>query len=197
MAWIWILIGAFVYTGLHSILAAPRIKQILMSVFGAWYRLVFNAFAIISLVPLLFMVLLLPDSLLYQVPWPWSGVMFLIQGGAALSALAALLQTGLIAFLGLDPLFGVSSKQDELLFTGGFYRWVRHPLYFFSLILLWATPRMTVNLFVLYLVFSSYLIWGTLIEEQKLIKVFGKNYRYYQQQVPMLIPWRMSRWLDK
>jgi protein-S-isoprenylcysteine O-methyltransferase Ste14 len=42
------------------------------------------------------------------------------------------------------------------------------------------------------LVLSVYIIIGTLLEEQKLIREIGEPYRAYRKKVPMLIPWKKS-----
>lgn len=40
------------------------------------------------------------------------------------------------------------------------------------------------------IILSLHLIIGTLLEERKLVQELGEPYIRYQQQVPMLIPWR-------
>jgi len=44
------------------------------------------------------------------------------------------------------------------------------------------------------LILTSYLIVGTYLEEKKLVREFGENYRNYQKKVSMLIPYT---WLKK
>jgi protein-S-isoprenylcysteine O-methyltransferase Ste14 len=70
----------------------------------------------------------------------------------------------------------------------GFYCYVRHPIYSFSLLLLWLTPAMTVNLLTVYVLTTLYFYVGSLHEERRLLAEFGEAYRDYQQQVPRLIP---------
>lgn len=70
----------------------------------------------------------------------------------------------------------------------GPYRWVRHPLYFFCLLMIWSCPELTADRLLYNLLWSSWTIVGTLLEERDLVASFGKAYRDYQRRVPMLLP---------
>lgn len=75
----------------------------------------------------------------------------------------------------------------------GPYRWIRHPLYFFFLVLLWSNPEITADRLLLN---SSWTVWifvGSVLEERDLVSEFGGPYKEYQKQVPMLIPYRLPR----
>lgn len=181
------------YGVLHSVLASLALKAWARRVFGPgverWYRLVYNIIAVVTLLPLLPLLAWLPGPTLYVVPSPWRWLMV----GGQLLALAALgvslLQTGLFHFLGLAQVVAAQPGETGKLNVGGFYGWVRHPLYFFSLLLLWLTPAMTLNLLVTYLLLTLYFYVGTFFEERRLLIEFGSAYRAYQQRVPRLIPW--------
>ncbi|MCL4297807.1 MAG: isoprenylcysteine carboxylmethyltransferase family protein [Anaerolineae bacterium] len=182
------------YAVLHSLLAALPVKNRARRVFGAgverWYRLVYNIIGGATLLPLFPLLVWLPTQTLYIVPAPWS---WLMVGGQllALAGLAvALLQTGLFHFLGLAQLVADRPAESGTLNVGGFYGWVRHPLYFFSLLFLWLTPAMTANLLTVYLLFTLYFYLGSFFEERRLIAEFGSAYRDYQQRVPRLLPMR-------
>jgi protein-S-isoprenylcysteine O-methyltransferase Ste14 len=191
-----------VYAVFHSLLASSWFKGWIRRRFGPgsdrWYRLFYNIVAVITLLPLFPMLALLPDRILYIVPSPWR---WLMVGGQllALTGLGvALLQTDPWHFLGLSQLISgqpVEMESSGSLTVKGFYCWVRHPLYFFSLLFLWLTPAMTVNLLVTYLLFTLYFYIGSIHEERRLVSEFGRAYRAYQQQVPRLIPrpWRCYR----
>jgi protein-S-isoprenylcysteine O-methyltransferase Ste14 len=77
---------------------------------------------------------------------------------------------------------------DELLQTGGVYAFVRHPLYLFSLMIIWALPVMTEGLLIFNLGTTLYFIFGSLLEEKRMLRIFGDEYRAYQQRVPWLVP---------
>jgi protein-S-isoprenylcysteine O-methyltransferase Ste14 len=72
----------------------------------------------------------------------------------------------------------------------GPFRWVRHPLYACILALLWIRPEMMADGLLLATLWSGWMILGTVLEERDLVADFGDVYRRYQQQVPMLVPWR-------
>jgi protein-S-isoprenylcysteine O-methyltransferase Ste14 len=72
--------------------------------------------------------------------------------------------------------------------TGGLYHYVRHPLYTFSLLILWLSPTMTLNSFIVYLALTIYILIGIVFEERKLLREFGEEYANYRSITPMLIP---------
>lgn len=186
-----ILAAAALYGLVHSWLASLQAKALARRALGPvaerFYRLAYNAFALISLLPVLALPLLLPDQLLYSVPMPWTLVFLGIQSLAALALLVAVLQTGLASFLGLSQLFEAQPSSGGLVLNG-LYRWVRHPIYTAGLVFLWFSPRMSLNQLALYAAFSAYFVIGAIFEERKLLREHGAAYRDYQQRTPMLIP---------
>jgi protein-S-isoprenylcysteine O-methyltransferase Ste14 len=71
----------------------------------------------------------------------------------------------------------------------GPYRWVRHPFYFFTLLLIWSCPDLTTDRLVFNVLWSIWIYCGALWEERDLVADYQDQYRRYQQVVPMLIPW--------
>jgi protein-S-isoprenylcysteine O-methyltransferase Ste14 len=108
------------------------------------------------------------------------------QGLAVLLLLVSLLQTDVLSFAGLRQL--MDEETPGKLVTGGFYRLVRHPLYFFALLVLWLRPAASLNSFVLALALTGYLLVGMLFEERKLLREFGRAYAEYKSVTPMLLP---------
>lgn len=76
----------------------------------------------------------------------------------------------------------------------GPYRWVRHPLYVSVLILIWAFPELTADRLLFNILWTGWIVVGTILEETDLLADFGDVYRDYQRKVPMLIPWRVPLW---
>lgn len=72
----------------------------------------------------------------------------------------------------------------------GPYLWVRHPLYFFVLVLTWSTPYMTSDRLLFNMLWTFWIIIGSHLEEKDIVAEFGESYRDYQKTVPMLFPWR-------
>jgi protein-S-isoprenylcysteine O-methyltransferase Ste14 len=75
----------------------------------------------------------------------------------------------------------------------GPYRWVRRPLYSCILVLFWTNPELTGDRLLFNMLWSAWIYVGTILEERDLIYEFGDAYARYQQNVPMLIPWRIPR----
>lgn len=75
----------------------------------------------------------------------------------------------------------------------GAYRHVRHPFYFLCLLMIWSCPELTGDRILFNLMWTVWIVAGTVLEERDLGKMFGTAYRNYQKQVPMLVPYRFDR----
>ena len=182
-----------IYGLLHSWLASLPVKGWVQRRLGsgvyAWYRLFFNIVGGLTFLPILALVGILPDQPLYRIPFPWNLLAVLVQLAGAAIVATGVLQTGLLAFLGLDGFItGRAPGQPPRLVTGGLYCYLRHPLYAGGLLFLWALPVMTANLLAFNIGASLYLIIGALFEERKLLREYGTEYAEYRQRTPMLIP---------
>ena len=183
------------YGALHSWLASFEVKAWAEKRFGGsarrFYRLGFNALAVMALAPLPFLPSIPPDGVLYRIPFPWVGGTLLLQGLAGLGLLVGVLQTGALAFAGLrqmtQPPESLTAEGGRLV-TGGLYRWMRHPLYTFGMAFIWLTPVMTRNALFLCLGLTGYVIVGAVLEERKLARQFGQAYQDYRKATPMFIP---------
>lgn len=180
------------YGLLHSWLASLQAKALARRSLGPAvdrvYRLAYNVVAVLSLLPVLALPAVLPDQHLYTIPWPWTLLTLTIQALSLLALLVGVMQTGLWSFLGLEQLLSPAQSATSHLVVGGLYRWVRHPLYTAGMIFIWLTPLMTVNVLLLNLGLSAYLVIGAFFEERKLLREFGAAYRRYQQHTPMFLP---------
>ena len=72
--------------------------------------------------------------------------------------------------------------------VAGPYRWVRHPLYLFMILMIWSCPELTSDRLLFDLLWTVWIVIGSYLEEIDLIAEFGDAYREYQKRVPMLIP---------
>jgi protein-S-isoprenylcysteine O-methyltransferase Ste14 len=196
--WLIILAGA-AYGALHSLLAANGTKRLVARVLGQavlqrYYRLFYTVQAGVTLLPVLWLAVRLPDRTIYTIPTPWVWLTLALQAIAAAGLMGGVLQTGAFRFLGLSQLFDATPQQPadagkpERLVTSGLYRWVRHPLYTCSFVLLWLLPVLSWNSLALNLSLSAYLVTGALLEERKLVEQFGAQYEEYRRRTPMLIP---------
>lgn len=191
----WLIFAILVWGILHSLLASLGFKSFARRTLGdgfmKFYRLLYNIFAVLSFVPILYLMLSLPDRALYRVPAPWSDGMLAGQALSVLFLFIAVLQTDLLSFAGLRQL--VEAERAGPLVTSGLYQSVRHPLYTFSLLILWFSPVMTLNSFVVYLSLTVYILVGIFFEERKLLREFGQAYADYRRSTPMLLPGLRSR----
>jgi protein-S-isoprenylcysteine O-methyltransferase Ste14 len=186
----WLIFTIVLWGTIHSLLASLGFKSFLRRRLGdgfmKFYRLLYNVFALISIAPVFYLLISLPDKILYQVPVPWKYLLLAGQGISALLLLIVVLQTDLFSFAGLRQLS--QEEKPGNLVTTGFYRFVRHPLYTFSLLILWLSPSMTVNSFIVYIALTAYVLIGIIFEERKLLRDFGMDYAKYKSTTPMLLP---------
>lgn len=186
-----ILVSAILLWGIvHTILASLKFRAFLHQRLGSdvmrGYRLFYNFFALLSFLPILWLIHILPDRILYLVPMPWMFLLLAGQGLAGLCLLLAVLQTDSLSFVGLRQV--LEGEKPSVLVTDGFYRLVRHPLYLFGLLFLWLTPIMTLNLLIVYVSLTIYIFVGAYFEERKLAREFGASYLEYKSRTPMIIP---------
>jgi protein-S-isoprenylcysteine O-methyltransferase Ste14 len=186
----------------HTLLASHEAKQIAQRWLGrnvatATYRLVFNAFALITILPALYLVFRLPDQELYRFPAPWDAIALGLQVLAALGLVYSVYQMDAWFFLGVRQLgepSSIDATSTSHLVTDGLHRFVRHPLYTTSLIVLYLASPMSLNWLAFAVGCHVYFFVGSIFEERKLVREFGDAYRAYQQHVPRLLP-RPWRWL--
>ena len=65
---------------------------------------------------------------------------------------------------------------------------MRHPLYLFSLIIIWSGPVFTLDRLLHNGLWTLWVVVGATLEERDLVACFGNAYRSYQRSVPMLLP---------
>jgi len=85
---------------------------------------------------------------------------------------------------------GKDLKETPLTISGP-YRFVRHPLYFFVLLMIWSNPYLTLDRLLFNVLWTIWIYMGAFLEERDLVADFGEAYREYKRKVPMLIPWRI------
>ncbi|MEM7693707.1 MAG: hypothetical protein AAF318_04600 [Pseudomonadota bacterium] len=68
------------------------------------------------------------------------------------------------------------------------YKIVRHPMQLGIVIMLFATPHMTVGHLLFAGAMTAYVSVGLCFEERSLLRTFGARYAAYQAEVPMLFP---------
>lgn len=186
-------LGWTLFYVLHSLLAATYIKHYLQTLLGKYqpyYRLLYNAFAGIFFIALLFFQFSLPNQFVYQSPFMLKlmGILGIFLGLIIL--MLSFRNYNLSEFIGTEQLRQKESSEHSQLLTTGLNAWVRHPIYFGTLLgmLGYLLISPTIKNLIFFTCFSIYLLIGTYIEERKLLIIFGEEYRHYQHKVRMLIP---------
>jgi protein-S-isoprenylcysteine O-methyltransferase Ste14 len=194
------LLAVLLYGGLHSLLASNKVKSLAQQAFGQdfmrFYRLIYNAFAILTFLPVLAIPVIWPGLTLYQLSGFWLLLSSLGQLFAIALLIKGLMQTDVWDFLGMRQVFRGENQNDQGLVIHGLYRCIRHPLYAAGLLFIWLTPVMTTSLLVFIIGLSIYILIGSTFEDRRLQKEFGTAYQAYKAQVPRLIP-RIGKCLDQ
>jgi protein-S-isoprenylcysteine O-methyltransferase Ste14 len=176
----------------HSVFASLTLKRWLAARRPALmpiYRLAFNGFAVMAVVPIVWLLYRHPGPLL----WAWSDWAAWFANGLAVAAVAAVFASMRYydsgEFLGLRQMRAQTRtvEDQEAFHLSPFHRYVRHPWYFFSLIIVW-TRDMSAAMLVSALMITAYFIVGSMLEERKLIAYHGERYRRYRSRVPGLLP---------
>lgn len=183
---------------LHSWLAGSGIKAAVRQRIGeqayeAYYRLGYNIWSIVTLLPVVIALLLNPGRVIWQTEGFVSMLFLVVQALGLVGMLISLMQIDLLRFGGLRQVLAYWNGQrlplpDEPLQVNGVYRLVRHPLYLFSLMIIWPLNIMTEGFLAFAIGSTIYFIFGSLLEERRLLEAYGETYRLYQQQTPWLIP---------
>jgi len=184
---------------MHSLSASHSFKFKLFRLspkLKAWYRVLYNlvSLAIIGL----WWISLPQDSILYQLTGFFFFLLITLQivfAGLFLKSIFA--QNGMV-FLGVKQIQSniregklpnyLDEPQRGKLVTTGLYRYMRHPMYTFAILVLICSPVMTMNLLYSIIIFALYFWIGSYFEERNLTKRFGEDYREYQKDVPRFIP---------
>ncbi len=195
----WLMIGAMLFFSIiHSILARLPVKAWVRAHIGerahyGFYRIGYMIVSVITFLPVVAVLFFYPGTVIWSVAGGWALALRVLQLIGILGLSVSLMQIELGRFAGLaqlrayfdgDPL----PLPPEPLKIDGVYALVRHPLYFFSLLVLWFTPNMTSTGLVFVIAATAYFLIGSWFEERTMVKLFGKPYKTYQQQVPWMLP---------
>ena len=191
------------WCSLHSLLASAYVNNFVRRRVGAmycFYRLLYNLFAMVSLVvPLAFTVHLQKHSpLVFSWDGTAGGCRYLLLTVAGGLFIGGILSYDLSFFAGISQIrTGHCRLQtvDGVIFrTTGVSGLVRHPWYAGGIVLVWTFYRdLYVSSIITAVILSGYFLIGALLEERRLIIEYGESYREYCRKVSMLIPWK---WLE-
>jgi protein-S-isoprenylcysteine O-methyltransferase Ste14 len=162
--------------------------------FAPWYRLAYNGVALITALPLLWLMRAMPGPEL----WAWNGAWAWLGNG--LAAGRAVRRDAVVQGLRHER-FPRSRRagrrqgiERDVFRLSAPHRFVRHPWYSFGLVIVW-TRDMNAAMLVSALAITLYFVAGSWLEEQKLIAIHGDTYRRYRERVPGLLPlpWKYLR----
>ncbi|MCO6450251.1 MAG: isoprenylcysteine carboxylmethyltransferase family protein [Caldilineales bacterium] len=192
-----VIVGFAIWALLHSVLAMDAIKQWserrLGQMAARWYRLAYNFLAVFTFLPLLPLLALLPERTMYAIPQPWNWLFRLVQLAGAVLFIVALWQTDLAEFVGLRQVASGTTTNTAMLRVRGLQKWVRHPLYTTSLMVLWFVSVMTLSWLVACMLTTLYFYVGSIHEERRLVREFGQPYNDYRERTPRLFPYPRRR----
>lgn len=184
------------YFSVHSLLASLAVKGWVAAHWPQWmpaYRLGYNVVAVGLLAPALWLMLSI-DS-----PWLWhfDGLAGWVADGVALAAIVLFLATTRYydgaEFIGLRQWRNsVTNVEDqERLKISPFHCWVRHPWYSIAIVLIWSRD-MRLSGAISAVAITLYFLFGSRLEERKLLQYYGAAYARYRERVPGLLPrpWR-------
>jgi len=178
------------YFLIHSLLASFRVKKAFKHALPSLansYRLIYNALAVVLLIPQIYLMYAIPSTNIWQWSEEFKIVTNLLAFAAILGFVWSLKYYNNMDFLGLNQLKQSSSNSSSRFTLSPLHQYVRHPWYFFALVLIW-TRDMNAHFLISACCMTAYFIAGSIYEERKLVIEFGQVYRDYQQAVPGLIP---------
>ena len=187
------------FFALHSLLASIWIKDIVKRRFPSfvpYYRLAYNLISALLIIPIFWFVYSINATPLIV----WEGFFRAISITILIFAIAGFFWSvrcyDMAEFLGFRQFSAKdqSAEEGEVFIISPLHRFVRHPWYFLSLLILW-TRDMNLPFLLTVVVATIYFIIGSRLEERKLLYYYGKRYELYMKSVPGLLPlpWRYLR----
>jgi protein-S-isoprenylcysteine O-methyltransferase Ste14 len=190
----------FLWGAIHSLLARDPVKKIIARLVGSdLVKLVFVSVAGITQCLLLFLWRPLSGP-----HWQAQGPLYWILTCLFLASLSAVFVSSLLLdymeALGIRAVIRRMRRQEArpvTLSVRGPYAYCRHPVYLFTIFLLWLGPAMNPTKLEFSLLATIYVIAGMFLEDRDTARHLGPAYAEYRRHVPILIPrlrpWRPSR----
>lgn len=198
-----VILSMIAYGLLHSVLASHEVKSAVQSRLGdrayhGLYRVGFNLVAVATILPILWLVAAYPGERVYDLGDGWALPLLVIRVVGLVGFVVSLVQIDLWRFAGLRQLYHyVAGKElplrDEPLTTSGVYGWVRHPLYLFSLMLIWSVGSVNEAMFGLNVGITLYFLVGSYYEEKRMVQSYGADYLDYRERVACLVPFSLFK----
>ncbi len=194
--YLYAVLGWVTWCVLHSALISITVTNYMKRNLGGrfrFFRLLYNIFSLLTLVPLLYYSASIRQELIFH----WHGPLVIIQCLLIATSFFLFITGGwnysIPMFLGIRQIRtkreNWSLSEHETFVTSGIHRMIRHPWYLGGMMIVWARD-LSLSTLINNIVITSYFIIGTYLEERKLIREFGEQYREYQANVSMFFPYK-------
>lgn len=182
----------------HSLLISVRVTEFFKRTLKSrykYYRLIYNLISFLSLGWLGLYSLGFKHTLLLGWSGYWQALRLLLLLLTAFFFWTGARHYDKAQFLGISQILNNNSAKGigagGALNTSGIMAWTRHPWYLATILLLWSYfSHLYISTLIINVILTLYVIIGMLLEEKKLLREFGEDYKKYQKAVPILIPYR-------
>lgn len=182
----------------HSWLASRKLKKKLAEKIGnkiAFYRIFYNVSSVFFFIAF-YELSPKPDLIIYELQPPFDLIIFTFQILSLFGLIISASKIDIKEFLGINQIerfFDNNYQIDDLdekhvLKIEGTFKLVRHPIYMFSILFLGLRAQMSLFYLVMFISVIIYFYIGSILEEKKLLEIFGEEYRQYQKRVPRIFP---------
>ena len=187
----------------HTLLASNKTKKAIAEKLGekiAFYRVFYNLSSLLLFI-VYYVVAPKPNVIVYDLQFPFDIITFALQVLSLIGLVWATRPVNLNEFIGVSQIkrylrgeYKVEDLDEKLtLKIEGAYKFVRHPIYLFSILFLGLRPTMSLFYLIMFLCIVVYFYVGSIFEERKLIEAFGNDYLEYQLRVPRIFPLNFRR----
>ena len=182
----------------HTWLASIKLKESLALKLGnkiAFYRLFYNVSSIVIFYAF-YAIAPKPDMIVYDLHFPFDIITFALQVLSLAGLIWAARSVSLKEFSGIAQIerylkgtYNTGDLDEKLVLKiEGAFKFVRHPIYFFSILFLGLRPAMNLFYLIMFICIVIYFYIGSFYEERKLVRFFGDEYREYQKKTPRIFP---------
>jgi hypothetical protein len=188
----------------HSITVSNRFKFFIIGLFGerfvkGCYRLIFTSFSVIITGITFTLIAIQPNAgQTIELPYIIRILCPVFQFIGLILIILPFKYINILEFTGISQFFSyikgkkISGDLEGLnlkgLITDGIFGYVRHPLYLGSFLIITFNPSPDINKIALIIAADIYFIIGGIIEQQRLVKIFGDEYIEYMKIVPAFFP---------
>jgi protein-S-isoprenylcysteine O-methyltransferase Ste14 len=194
--YVYVVLGWVLWCTIHSTLISITVTEYMKRKLGdgyRFYRLFYNVASVATLIPLIYYSHMIREAPVFH----WEGALTIVQILLLAASIGLFVVGGRhyswkqfsgIAQIRAGRAHGSLARGDSFV-VSGVHRIIRHPWYLGGILIVWAQD-LSVPTILINMVISVYFIVGSFLEERKLVREFGDQYREYQRTVSMLFPWR-------